>query len=284
MKEATLDYKKLFTLKGKYLLKELRDGFDTIERNGITIYKRPSEGFEFVNFSMKCEIVAAPENGKYGRGQKVFVHHLVKDDKWSANFSTKEVLATVEDNILFAGNSPEDCKDKDVVVFKYLKKKEEATDSGIVTQVGFTDEKKGVVVAGGLPKGTIITYRENKELEIFYNEEQYLFMDLINVTSVDGKPYGDWYEVEDFADVYFDTGVVALKGQTALGKKYNIELKGRQKIAKLNNPSLPYHGKMVLCQERWKDKYLNASNEYYVAQYNDFKGSMGVLFVLPDFE
>jgi co-chaperonin GroES (HSP10) len=229
-------------------------------------------------------VVAAPEKGKYGRGESVFVHHLVKDDAWSENFSTKEVLATVEENILFSGTSPEDCADRDVVVFKYLKKKEEKSESGIYTQVSYTDEYKGEVVAGGLPKGSIITYRENKELEIWHNEEQYLFMDLVNVTSVDGEPCGDWYEVNDFSDVYFDTGIVALKGQTALAKKYNIELRGRQKIAKLKNENLPYHGKMVLCQERWKDNYLNASPNYYKDQYNDFKGSMGVLFLLPDFE
>ena len=168
MDTQEISFTKLSTLRGKYLLREIRDGFDVIEKDGITIYKRPSEGFEYVNFSMKCEIVAAPEYGKYGVGQHVFVHHMVKGDAWSENWSTEELLATVEENILFAGESPLDCKEKDVVVFKYFKKPEEKTDSGIVKQIGFTDDSRGEVVGGALKAGDIITYRENKELEIFY--------------------------------------------------------------------------------------------------------------------
>lgn len=280
MNTEEISFTNLSTLRGKYLLKELRDGFDVIEKNGVTIYKRPSEGFELANFSMKCEIIACPEDGKYGKGQHVFVHHFVKNDVWSSNFSTDEVLATVEENILFAGESPEDCNEKDVVVFKYLKKKEDATDSGIVTQLGFTDEYKGEVVSGALNKGDIITYRTNKELEIFWEEEQYLYIDVMNITSVNGEPVGNWYEVDDFEEEYFDTGIIQLKGQTGLSKKYDIELKGKQKIVRLNNPKLPYHGRMVLCQERWRDNFLNNSSDYYLYQYNDAKGSLGVLLPL----
>ena len=279
MENKQINLSNLSTLRGKYLLREIREGFDVFMKGGIRVYKQKSEGFEYTDFSMKCEILVAPENGKYKKGQNVFVHHQVSDDKWSNEFSNDEILATREENILFAGESPEDCDEKDVVVFKY-RKKVEKVENGIVSQVGFYNDSEGIVVSGGLKRGDVITYRINKELEIFWEEEQYLFIDLVNITSLNGKPYGFWYEVDDFENDYFDTGIIQLKGQTGLSKKHNIELRGRQKIVKLKNEKLPYNNKMVLCQERWKDNYLNASTEYYLSQYNDFKGSLGVLFLL----
>lgn len=248
---------KLSTLRGKYLLREKRDFFDAVKRGDLELDLTVKTGFVYSDFSNCCEVVAAPTDGKYRVGETVWVHHFVFDDRVRDDQFGEPLYATREENIFFAGESPLECDDEDFVVFQYLKTKEKEIN-GIVAQIATEDDRRGRVVAGALPKDAVITYRLNKELEFFHNEEQYLLIEKDWITSVNGKPYGDWYETDDFENTYFDCGFIHLKGQIGAKTQLKMQLAGtkKEKIVKLNNPSLPLHGKTVIATETWQDKYV----------------------------
>jgi hypothetical protein len=273
-------YADFSTLNRKYLVRELKEGFETIERNGLKLHTAKKTGFEdTANFSNRCEVVVAPEGGKYKRGENVFVHHGIATDRFRNDWFGEVLYATREENIWFKGEKPEDLVDDELIIFKYLKKDIEE-HNGIVTQVSSVDELRGEVVSGALPKGVEITYRINKEMEFFFNEEQYLITEKKFITSVNGKPFGEWYEYDDFEDEYFDEGLITLKGQLGAQRKYKIEPKHTQKIIKLNNELLPLHGKVVLGSETWQDNYIHSHPDFYAMHYSDHKRTRGILLEL----
>lgn len=273
-------YQDFSTLNAKYLLREIKEGFETIKHGDLELVTAKKTGFEdYANFSNHCEVVVAPQDGKYKRGQRVFVHHGIATDRFKNDWFGEVLYATVENNIWFVGDKPEDMVDDELIIFKYLKNDIEE-ENGIVTQVSSVDESKGETISGALPKGLTITYRKNKEMEFFFNEEQYLITEKKYITSVDDVPFGGWYEYDDFEDDYFDTGLIALKGQLGISRELGVEPLQGQKIIKLNNVLLPLHGEIVLAVETWQDKYIHGDTNFYRFNYSDIQGKRGIFCVI----
>lgn len=249
--------KKFSTINSKYLLTELRDGFDYVKDDGFEIRIRTREGFKYNDFSQRCKVIAAPEDGMYKVGDIVWVHHFVMDDVYDGTFdgiTDGLIYATREENILFKGSSPEDCVRDGITVFKYLKQEQELSD-GVITKVKKDDDFSGIVVAGDIPKGTVIKYKLNMELELWHNEEQFLVIDTENIMAVNGEPFMDWYEFDPLDDEKFDFGWGFLTGQVGVQEKLGTYVTKKQKIVKLKNPNLKLDGALAIVQDDWSSKY-----------------------------
>jgi hypothetical protein len=236
---------KFSTLRGVYLLKEDRSGFDTIKlTDDVTLFMRPREGFASTNFSNCCRIVHSPENGKYSVGERVWVHHFIVDQRFKRNNKFGEEIYAREEQIFFSAEDITNFKDPDVCVFQYLSTGEHASNGVIIP--ASTDDNKGRVVTGCFPGGSVIEFVPNKEYEIFFNEKQYLVIDKRHVTSLDGIPYGDYYRIDAFENFEYQGNFGIIKGQ--LGKQLHekISLPQKLSLALLYSPSLELDGKTAI--------------------------------------
>lgn len=229
--------KNLTTIGETYFLKELRDGFDTIERDELKIQMSKRTGNEYTNFSNKCVVMYAPKKGKYKQGDVVWVHHYVVDQKQG------DYMYAREDQIWFKGDSLLNVNNEKIVVFKYKLHEETTTASGLILISYDTDgmEKYGfkgeVVSGGGLKKGDTFYFIKNTEYELWENEEQYFIVDIDNVCKVNGRIRDGYYETKkvNITDMYFNHKLRMVKGGV---------------ISLLNNPNLPNDGLFCVLRKK----------------------------------
>lgn len=228
---------KLTTINKAYILKELRDGFDEVQRGSLKLKMASRTGNKYTNFTNRCEIVKTFKNSKYKVGDVVWVHYLVSDQ-----LAYDDYLFAGERQIWFKAENIKDVQDEDIVVFKYDLHEETTRPSGIVLisyDEGNSDKyglRGKVVGGGGLEKGSQIYFNKDRENEVWQDEEQYLVIEKKNVCMVDGKLFGDWYYAEpvDITDMYL---------------KHKIRLPKGGVIALLKNPLLAYDGVHVVLRK-----------------------------------
>lgn len=219
----------LTTINRAYIVRELRDGFDTIKHGSLDLLMRTRTGNKYTNFTNRCRVLAAPKGGKYAVGDVVWVHHFV------LNQSFGDDLYCAEHQIWISGDRIAEVESDELVVFKYRNISEKTTPSGIfLVTFEDTDEKnmKGDVVAGALPKGSVIEWIADNEYEFWQDEQQYLVVDKEHITTIDGVLTEGFYEYEKLTlserqDLFRQHGIMPKKGF----------------IARLKNSLLPYHGK-----------------------------------------
>lgn len=235
---------KFSTLGGKYIVKESREHIDFISFGSLTLKSAARESFAYSDKSNRFEVMYAPEGGLFSVGEHVWGHHFIYDSPF------KDCYATLEDNLWFAGDSPTKAtKLKDgMVIFKPLKQTEKASN-GIVYELAKEVDLVGVVVDGPLPKGAQITFVKNKEYEMFYGEERYFVVDIEQVTTVNGEPYGEFYACENFLKYQTEIDGLTVFGQEGKIRELGFSKIKRGILCKLHNTKLPHHGKYAVLQK-----------------------------------
>jgi hypothetical protein len=245
------------TLGKTYIVRELKEGFDdfSLGETDVKIQMRPRQGVgKFTNFSNRCEILVAPENGKYKVGQSVFVPNAVVDNKISPKIAESlgvnikylsGSLYLGEHNILFEGEDITKIEGDEWSVFQ-IKKQSEVVENGI-TIIDPEDDTIGYVICGALNKGDKITWVSSKRIEIWQKEKQYWVTHKDWITSVNDEPYGEYYRIDNYSKRSGKVNGIELKGQTYARKLFGLSIPDKKyEIIDLYNPCLPNHGKSAL--------------------------------------
>lgn len=259
------------TIRNNYLLVEIREGFDEFElgNTGIEIKIGAHEGVGgYTNFSKHCRVIAAPEGGKYKVGASVWVTHLIKDTmtdgrKISESLKGVDVMYCHEDNILFECENLLELESDEWMITQ-AKPKEEKEVGGFIVVEGM-DDFEAYVICGAMEKGKRITWWEQvPRVELFQKEVQYWAVHKENVTSVDGKPYGEFYRVDTFNDMEYEYRGVTLKGMTAKMAELGVERMKGCVIGRLENPDLEHHGCTCLVRKPKRKSLIHQSQVHAI--------------------
>lgn len=261
----------LRTIRQNYLLTEIKDGFDEFElgSTGIMIQMRPRTGvIKYTNFSKRCRVVAAPDDGKYKVGASVWVTHLIKDTitdghRISESLRGVDVMYCHEENILFECDNLLELQSNEWILTQ-AKPQEQRTVNGLIV-VDEMDDLEAYVICGAMEKGKRITWWEQfPRVELWQKEIQYWAVHIDNVTSVDGKPVGEFYKADLFEGAEFDYRGITLKGMQAKMAELGVERMKGCVIARLENPELEHHECTCLVQKPKRKSLIHQSGVHAI--------------------
>lgn len=257
------------TIRGNYLMREIKEGFDhfSLGDTSIEIKMMPRTGVgRYTNFSKRCEVLAAPEEGKYKVGASVWVPHLIKDTLFDggrihSDLRGVEVMYCNEQNILFECDNLLDLKSDEWIITKV--KPEEKREVNGITVIDDFDDLEAYCLAGAMSDNELITWWEQQpRVELWQKEVQYWAVHIDNVSSVNGEPYGDFYKVDTFGGFRFERKGITLKGMIAKMAELKIERMKGCVIARLENPRLEYHEAICLVRKPKRKSLIHQSQVY----------------------
>jgi len=256
------DVENLKTIKGKYLAVEIKHNFDDFKLGDtdIEIKMMPRTGTKsYNNFSKHCKIVCSYEGSTLPVGTHFWTRHQVMDTAFDGKYISSElkgesVLATREPNIIFIGEDLKTAKSsgfdgKPWILTQTLQQRKET--KGELEIVKGIDNSRAVVINGQgvVEDGAEITWLSGGRIEYWEKEIQYWAVRVDRITSVNGEPFGNFYELDLFEEFEIERNGIVYKGKQAAEMEYGVNTSRKEHLAKLNNPSLEHHDKVAIVKQ-----------------------------------
>ena len=279
----------LETINEKYFAVEVKEGFDKFElgNTGVKIEMRPRTGVgKYTNFSKHVKVIGVSEGCKHPVGTHAWVSHMVVDESFVGDdlfgeYKGEKIYHFKDGGISFIGEDITTADSEHWILCK--NRKQRIKENNGIALVDAENPNILEVVNSNeadIPVGSEIEYIHGKRVEYWQKEVQYWAVMKDRVCSVDGKPYGKYYLLDEFDELEYEHNGLLLKGKKAAQVKYNCIPAKHQKLARLHNPLLPYDGKMALVyQTKRKVRYaehviLLVEDMELVMDFDLFKGQV----------